>query len=142
MRFLLIFGFLASSFATTVASEDHQSKAKRLWASYYCSVLARMSDDNETQAKLIEAGTNEGRLVVTAVNNGEADAYLIGKDVPRFIFSQTGVSVDFQLGSLWMSAEEIAVKDVLKKVRENSEEPLQFVKVAKQEFRLRNCDLL
>lgn len=142
MRCLLILCLIASPFTNAVASEDHQNGAKRLWASYYCSVLARMSDDDETQARLIKAGTDVGRLVVAAVDNGEADAFLIGKDVPGFIFSQRGVSVDFQLGSLWMSAEETAVKDVLKKVPEVSEEPLAFKKVAKEEFKLRNCDLL
>lgn len=135
---ILLFG----TWTHATAAEPTVSDAKRMWASFYCSALARMDDDAARQNELIQKGVAWGRPVIEAVNNGSLDASLVIKEVSPFIMTQTGVGADFQLGSLWMAAEQHAVEDIFDKTPAESTEPLPFKSVANAEFKLRNCDLL
>jgi hypothetical protein len=116
--------------------------SRATWSAFECAALAATLKNQAEQSRLFLYGYQRGKEFIAAVQAGKVkreDTYTETPWIMTMLLE--GPSADFMLGRIYSSAEDSALKDVLKVNGELTDEKLRE-SIARSKFTNQNCVLL
>lgn len=139
--FLVLFSlFLADANAQT--SKDYAVMGRVAWAAFECSSLAAQMKDPKEQERLFLLGYEQGKKFIEAVQSKKVERKDISTEVPiGLVLLLQGPTPDFMLGRIYESAQDEALKDVLRTDGKLNADEIQAI-IAQNKYTKQNCRLL
>jgi len=128
--------------ATAQTSRDYALMARAAWSAFECSSLASHMKDTKEQERLFLYGYKEGLAFIAALQAKKVQRADLSAEAPWImLLLLQGPTPDFMLGRVYESAQETALKNVLKTGEQLNPDDLQKA-VAQNEYTKRNCRLV
>lgn len=137
---LVFLGFVGSAIGQT--SKEYAVMARSTWSAFECSSLAAQMKDSSEQERLFMYGYKEGLAFLTALQSKKIQRQDLSTEAPwLMLLLLQGPTPDFMLGRVFESAQDTALKNILKTGDKlNADEVRRML--AQGDYNKQNCRLI